>query len=375
MNDGKVEKFAKDRLPAMGGEIAATFKPNWNALEQWNGASVGAALSYWYLGDKKLEDAKLGSAIAPYVFMEVPLLKKPHFELGLRPGFGCSFITKTYRNTVPEGHMFKDLVDANQSVGSVFNFYFPEALYMRVPIRQWSIHLAGGWYHMSNGSIRQPNSGYNIFAAELGVSYTPSEKDFVPHEKQADVREKNWEVEAAFAAGGRQVYYKDQQSFFTSEIQLAAYWRAHNIFRLGGGVDLFYDGAYVNRETKFGKTELQLARPSDCWRLGLSVQPEFVVGHFTAGFHVGVYLLDGVKNLEASTSEERATLASGNRLNKPIFYKYDLLKAGSAGNPDGWLYTQIVMRYKLPYHIFIQATMKAHLTKVEFVSAGLGCYF
>jgi hypothetical protein len=64
----------------------------------------------------------------------------------------------------------------------------------------------------------------------------------------------------------------------------------------------------------------------------------------------------------------------GELLDKGIFYAYDLLNAGSAGYPDGWLYTQIVLRYHLPYHLFVQASMKAHLTKVEFVSAGLGVY-
>lgn len=172
---------------------------------------------------------------------------------------------------------------------------------------------------------------------------------------------------------GRQVYYQDRQTFFACELQAAAYWRAHRIFRLGGGVDVFYDGAYRPRQTYFQKTNLAAARSdgSDCWRLGVSLQPEFVVGHFTAGFHFGVYLLDPVKNLEPYSD---AVQSESGRLSKGIFYRYNLLKAGSAGYPDGWLYTQIVLRYRLPYHLFVQATMKAHLTKVEFVSAGVGVY-
>ena len=55
--------------------------------------------------------------------------------------------------------------------------------------------------------------------------------------------------------------------------------------------------------------------------------------------------------------------------------KYDFLKAGSAGYVDGWLYTELVLRYHLPWHVFIQAMMKSHLTKVEFISLGLGFYY
>ena len=63
-----------------------------------------------------------------------------------------------------------------------------------------------------------------------------------------------------------------------------------------------------------------------------------------------------------------------NKTKKGIFYKYDLLNAGSAGYPDGWLYTQVALRYRLPYHLFVHGVMKAHLTKVEFVAFGVGAY-
>lgn len=374
MPDGKVDVMTGQKgkwvAPTLGGEFAVSFRPDWQALHEWNDASIGVALSYWYLGDRQL----LGHAIAPYVFMDIPLVRTPHFVLGIRPGIGAGFITKTYRNTVPEGHLYQDLTDANRSIGSVCNFHFPEVLYMEFPIQKgWSVIAGCGWYHFSNGSTRQPNSGYNIFAGEIGTRYTPPTNQFPPpaRSKNEDGRKKKWEVEFAFSGGGRQVYYKDQQTFFCAELQVAAYWRAHNIFRLGGGIDVFYDGAYTPRTTAYGKTNLAAARASDCWRLGISLQPEFVVGQFTAGFHFGVYLIDPVKELEPY---DKAVASKTGRLKKGIFYAYDLLNAGSAGYPDGWLYTQIVLRYRLPWHLFIQANMKAHLTKVEFVGIGIGAW-
>ena len=175
--------------------------------------------------------------------------------------------------------------------------------------------------------------------------------------------------------GGRQVYYRDQQTFVVGSMHASAYWHAHPIFRLGGGVDVFYDGAYIQRETRFIKTNLDLAQPGDCWRVGVSVQPEFVVGNFTAGLHVGAYMYDPVKNLEPYKEIKYKKDLPQERLNKPIFYAYDLLKAGAPGNPDGWLYTEVVLRYHLPWHMFVQAMMKSHLTKVEFISLGLGFWY
>lgn len=392
MPDGKVDAMVGQKghwVPSAGGEFAVSFAPEWQSLREWNGARIGAALSYWKLNcELSGQDDIMGHAIAPYAFVEIPFYKGKHFEIGIRPGLGCSFITKTYFNTATPEQQYKELQSPgiNQSVGSVFNYYFPEALYFNFPIRNgWTIGMTAGWFHMSNGSIRQPNSGYNIFAGELNVTYRP-ETDERPssdanHQTKEysleKLRAKKCEIEFAWSGAARQVYYKDKQTFFCTEIQAAAYWRAHRIFRFGGGIDVFYDGAYYDRPTKFGKTYLTGATQADCWRIGVSIQPEFVMGHFTAGFHFGVYLYDPIKNREVSVKDQPAhddLWNNGQLANKGVFYSYDLLNAGSAGYPDGWLYTQIAVRYRLPYHLFVHAIMKAHLTKVEFVAAGLGVY-
>ena len=375
MPDGKVDKVVNTpkewHAPVWGVNVGLDFAPDWQALEDWNNATIGVGLSYWNMGHELL-----GHAIAPYAFMDIPLVRLKHFELGLRPGIGAAFMTKTYRNTVPEGHMFVDVIGANQSIGSVANLYFPEVLYMNFPITNgWSISLAGGWYHISNGSTVQPNSGYNIFGAELGVKKVMEGQTKSDPSDLSDQSGKNWSIALAGTMGGRQVYYRDQQTFMVGSMHAAAYWHAHKIFRLGGGVDVFYDGAYIQRKTHFGKTNLDLAQPGDCWRVGVSVQPEFVVGNFTAGLHVGAYMYDPVKNLEPYKEIKDEKDLPQERLNKPIFYAYDLLKAGAPGNPDGWLYTEVVLRYHLPWHIFVQAMMKSHLTKVEFISLGLGFWY
>ena len=389
--DGKVDAMVGNKGkwvgPSIGGEFAVSFQPNWQSMSEWNNARVGVALSYWKLNATQSgKEDIMGHALAPYAFLEIPLYRSPHFEIGIRPGIGCSFITKTYFNTATLEQQYEEMQapGINQSVGSVFNYYFPEAFYLSFPIRNgWTIGLAGGWYHMSNGSMIQPNSGYNIFAGELNLRYQPQETSSHPEDKPtkeyslAVLRAHKCEIEMAFCAAPRQVYYKDRQTFFCGDFQVAAYWRAHRIFRLGGGIDVFYDGAYYDRPTKFGKTYLKGATQADCWRVGVSIQPEFVVGHFTTGVHFGVYLRDPVKYREVSKDDPAAHAAlwdKGQLADKGVFYAYDALKAGSAGYPDGWLYMRIALRYRLPHHIFLQGDIKVHLTKVEFIGFGIGTY-
>ena len=377
MPDGKVDKMTGEAGswygPVYGGDVSVTFRPEWQSLRDWNGAGVGVGLSYRNMGHPLM-----GHAIAPYTYLDIPIIRLARFSLGIHSGIGAAFMTKTYRNTVSESAEYQSLEGANQSIGSVFNFYFPEALYIGFPIAGgWSVFARGGWYHISNGSIRQPNSGYNIFSASAGVRYAAGEEPTVSRVAEKSGKPaRAWEVEMSFTGGGRQVYYKDRQTFFVGEIQAAAYWRAHAIFRLGGGVDVFYDGAYVRREvsSSWKKTNYAGADADgkDCWRVGVSIQPEFVVGRLTAGLHVGAYLYDPVRELEPY---DEAVASPSGRIAKPLFYRYDLWKAGSAGYADGWLYTQVVVRYHLPWHVFVQGTMKSHVTKVEFVSVGVGvCY-
>ena len=375
MPDGKVDKVAEQPdqwiFPAWGADISTTFHPDWQALQQWNNAGIGVGLSYWHL-----PHPSLGQAFAPYTYIDIPLFSRPHFVLGLRPGIGAALMTKTYRNTIPEDHLFVDVQGANECIGSIANLYFPEVLYLDFPIaRGWTAGISGGWYHISNGSVRQPNSGYNIFAAELSVKYTALHHTTPRHtnlHNSTPRTPKPWSVAISATASGRQVYYRDQQTFFVASMHAAAYWHAHPIFHLGGGLDAFYDGAYIQRQTYFQKTNLSAAQPGDCWRVGVSIQPEFVVGKFSTGIHIGAYLFDPVKELEPYSE---AIQSPTGRISKPIFYPYDLLKAGSAGYPDGWLYTMVVLRYHLPWHTFVQAMMKSHLTKVEFVSLGIGFYY
>lgn len=393
MPDGKVDATVGKKGqwigPFASAEFAVSFDPGWQSLRDLNGSRIGVALGYWKLDCMSTgANDLLGHAIAPYVFLEIPFYKSPHFEVGVRPGIGASFITKTYYNTATPEQQQRVLKEdnINQAVGSVFNIYLPEALYFNFPIRKgWAMGLALGWYHMSNGSIRQPNSGYNLFCGELSVSYRPE----VPKGEKAvgeratkeygleKLRAKKCEIEFALSGGARHVYYRDQQTFFCATIQTAAYWRAHRNFRLGGGVDVFYDGSYCDHFTHFQKTYLTGATQADCWRVGVSVQPEFVLGHFTAGFGVGFYLYDPVKNREVSDKDTEAHDALWNEgimPNKGIFYPYEIINRGRAGDPDGWLYTTINLRYRLPYHLFVHATMKAHVTNVEYVAAGIGAY-
>ena len=393
MPDGKVDEFIQ--RPVLGGSFGVEFLPTgkWHCLQQWNNASVGIGLSYLNLGN----ESKLGSAFALYGYMNQPFYSGTHFGIGLRPSVGVAAVTKRYKNTYEGAAPYKDHTGANWSIGSILNAYLALQLYMDFPIKDgWAITVNGGWQHISNGSFM--NAGYNIFGGEVGLRYTPEMENGkwkMENEPEPDVPrklydgvDKPWAVELSATGGAKQNYYADNypkmQFFGAATVKLAAYWVPVSIFRVGLGVDGFYDGYYacVSREfaaanpdapeTHFGKTYLKESKTANCFRVGMSLQPEFIIGRLTAGIHVGFYLYDPIKNLEPY-AEAKAADQAGTTLDRGIFYSYDFSKASNY--QDGWCYMQFVLKYHVLDHMFVQLGLKTHGVRAEFIDAGLGVAF
>lgn len=247
-----------------------------------------------------------------------------------------------------------------------------------------------------------PNAGYNIFGGELGVRYRPSGDTYQKPEpdvprKLYDGVDKAWAVEISATGGAKQNYYgdnRDGQRFFgAATLKASAYWVPVSIFRIGGGVDAFYDGYYsaVNDEyasenpgapvTYFGKTYLRTSDVKNCFRVGISIQPEFIIGHLTAGVHVGFYVYDPVKNLEPYTGKysydkgkgAKEMDEAGTPLNRGLFYYYNFAEASNY--QDGWCYMQFILKYHVLDHMFVQIGLKTHGVRAEFIDAGLGVAF
>lgn len=392
-HDDKMD-FYISRPVVLGGTVAVEFLPTgrWKCLQEWNNASIGLALTAVDLGHNKF----LGQAIAPHAYFNIPLVNHPRAIFGLRPGAGVGFVTRTYANTVPDDQRWKNIKVngeqiANASIGSIANAFMTAGFYFDFPFGDnWDVTLSFAWQHLSNASIMTPNGGYNMFNAEIGMAYTPKRKTQGFHHWEPDPLryeglyqhvKKKWGIELLVAGGVRSVYYKDRDWFGTASVSLSGYWQPLAIFRLGIGADFFYDGAYAavcdefaaegNRHTTyFSKTYLSESRVTNCLRAGVSLQPECIIGNFTFGYHIGLYLYDPVKNLEPYAAVKNN---GGKPLNRGIFYAYNPLK--SSTYQDGWCYQKIQLRYYCSEHFFFNLGLKLHFFKAENLDFGIGFRF
>jgi len=345
--------------PVTGAELAI----EWQTMgeKDWHQhiwyPKVGLGLVALDLGNPTM----LGGLYALYPYLNFKLLRIGHFTASIKGGAGVSFLTKTFNNTATN---LNDLKTGNAAIGSVVNVYFAGGANFNLPLEKgFSVVADLQWNHASNGSFYQPNSGLNMLNASVGISYSPFYKHgYQPRLKSMRDLSQKLSFELIASGGARELYYKDDKMYPTASLVAAMYKPLGNAFRLGLGLEGFYDGVY-NGNTQFERTYLTEDKFANKVRVGVSLRPELVFGRFTAGIHMGLYVYNPLKNLEPYND------AKVQPLKKPLIYKYDIEKE------DGWFYTRAALQYAVTESFFLSLGLKTHLQKAEFIEWGIGYRF
>lgn len=343
--------------PAMGAEIDI----EWQTMgeEPWHQYFHFPTIGLGVVGLDLGNPTMLGQLMAVYPYLNFRLLDAGFFRMNINGGAGMSFLNKRFSNTATD---VNDLNTGNAAIGSIVNVYFSGGGNLEIPFGNALMLTAGfNWNHASNGSFYQPNSGINMLNAKIGLKYTPDYQRFgLPVMKTVASLPQTFRFEIIASGGARQLYYKDNKMFPTGSLVLGLFRQMGNNFRLGAGIDGFYDGVY-DGNTRFKRTFLTDDDIKNKIRLGVSLQPELVFGRLSAGIHFGLYLYNPLKNLEPYADAQNSVL------NKPLIYSYNI------DDEDGWFYTRAAMKYTLTKHLFLSLGLKTHLQKAEFIEWGLGC--
>lgn len=371
-HDSHVGSLIKN--PVTGVEFAIEFQTvgerSWHYY--LNFPIVGIATTYLNLGNLE----KLGNAFAFYPYLNVPIIRNKTFTLNMKAGAGLSLVTKTYYNTNTDsaGDLLPSLTGTNSAIGSVLNVYFAAGANIEIPINKGlGFTVDYGWNHISNGSVIAPNTGLNMLNGFVGVKYSPNYNKYrVPQMRDIGKLPRKFTTEIIASGAIRQLYYQDKRFFPAGSLSVSELYPLLNYYRMGIGVDAFYDGVFgeVNsasngseNETKYKRTYIAQDKLVNKLRVGVSWQHEFIMGRLTAGFHFGLYLFNPIKNLENYDAAKTSTL------NKPLIYPYSIDKE------DGWLYTRASLKYTLSQHLFASIGLKTHLQKAEFIEWGVGYRF
>jgi hypothetical protein len=199
--------------------------------------------------------------------------------------------------------------------------------------------------HLSNGSFSSPNSGINMLAGSLSIKHTPMQvtqvlrqnPDEIPHYFTLDV----------MATGGvREMQRFDTEKYPVGNLNVTAYYQLLNIYRVGLGVDAFYDGAFMDSHnyTSISANDAttrydglyEEGKLENCIRGGLCLSNELVLGRTTAAVDGGYYLYDNIKAKDES------------------------------------MYFRFALKYRFTNHFFGALALKTHQLHAEFLSLGVG---
>jgi hypothetical protein len=242
----------------------------------------GVGLSYTRYGI----DSIYGNAIGLYPVLQVPLIRGRSLEWTLRAGMGIGYTTEHYERSPGWDTL-------NNAIGSSINNFTVIATDLRFRLNPyWSLQAGLNFSHLSNGAMKQPNLGINMYGGHIGLRYWP-EGDRREHIVKDRPKLRNRilaqaRVGIAFNESGRTdgpVYKTLLASAYISR----RYGSRNKVF---AGLDYSYhSGIYAfqrNNEINPGRER------ANAWKSAVFVGHEWLFGRMAVLAQVGVYIREAV---------------------------------------------------------------------------------
>ncbi len=279
-----------------------------------------------------LNNEILGNPWGIYTFICIPLYTHNNFTLYNDASFGLGFGFNEYDPiTNPK----------NDIIGSDINAYFTIGAKAAYSLNdRFTIDAGAEFQHFSNGTLKTPNKGLNMYSGHLGLTYffnSINEEIFTPAEKiskPVPKIEKYNEMTFVYSIGGKSTLanYGKPPNYLMTSIVVDYYRRYHHIAKYGGGIEYIYDGTYVTDYTE--------AQSFDKYSfIAIHASHELYFSKFAFVSHLGTYLWKGTPG-------------------------------------KGWVYARVGLRYYISEHFIANLTLKTENGfKADFIEAGIGYRF
>ncbi len=233
---------------------------------------VGVSITYF---DTKMDPT--GSLFYGLVYMQFFPSKWKFGALALRFGTGLTYAPRRYD---------KESNNLNNMMSSALSYNMQGRIGMRFNLaKSWTIHPHVVMSHSSNGSIKLPNAGINIFSAGIELGYhfgdpeiSESGSDMAPDRSAHLNFLISGTLKELYPTGG------DKYGFFTLRSYLDK--PLNSVSRLLGGVEVF-----SNRSLKEEIRRLEeIDNSTDHRRIGVFVGHELVVSRISVVVQAGRYV-------------------------------------------------------------------------------------
>ena len=226
-----------------------------------------------------------GFVLGAMPYFELRLLNLKKSELNLRLGYGISYVSRRYDSLSNFD---------NRAVSMPLNFSVNAGLYYHHALTaQSDLSIGASYFHVSNGSFKMPNGGYNMILLQGSVSYFISQN---PHKvkQKNDFRIRNgtdFYLQSQLAYGHRQQGDINKiRSFSVSSFSNTLYLRVNKMYSAGIGMDLFYDGT----QPLIGDMKLDYSQIKDSQKIygALGFSNQFEIGKLFVPVGVYRYIFD-----------------------------------------------------------------------------------
>lgn len=264
----------------------------------------------------------LGRIYGVLPFVDFPL-NKWKIEWNLKFGYGIGFVEKPFNRKTN----YKNLV-----IGSYLNALIYFNSHWNIPITERIKATAGiSFTHLSNGSLKRPNLGINIFSTNAGVSYyfgNPVVKSLSEVEK----RKKEFSQVILASVGVKEISNIGGRKYMVYNTSYNILRTVSNKSSFGVGADFFYDSSL---ESLIKRLQNEDKGKLGNFRMGLSGIYSMDMGKISLLFQTGTYLY-------------------------------------TSYNFDKKVYTRIGSRYRINDKIFVNLSLKTHFFVADFIEYGIG---
>ena len=304
-------KFNHVSLPSDNDAYAAAYNyPTFSIVAKYsknNRASMhrDKDFPHWdYLSDEYYEIAPytthLGNSFALYGSFSYPILRNKKWEIDISGNLGLSYSSKKYDK--------EHSVD-NDMIGSHFLFYAGGGLNATYRIsNSWGIKAGVDYWHISDGSTRQPNRSANVLGPTLGLIYYPYYStllntiiDYHPPRFRP-----YWYINIKAGIGVKTCFedWERTQYNLTKEdpdwrtddftlysvasIQTDLMYRYSRIGAIGGGLDIQYSSCYSHIWDI--DNERSVSCPHSPWSLAFDIKHTLFYGNVSFALGACIYL-------------------------------------------------------------------------------------
>ena len=189
---------------------------------------------------------KLGNPFATYAFLKAPFKRWKKWSVGYDIGFGVSFNWNKH-DIIENGYYYP--------IGTFSTIYFAFGLGANIQIsRHLDLNAGLTYTHFSNGAVRLPNLGINLWSPQISLQYVFNERpEFIHQEKPRYLKE--WEWIVILAPAIRQVGFDydnpdvDSLTAVAFNYSVFTFSTSFNrqlthLVKFGAGFDLTYNEAY-----------------------------------------------------------------------------------------------------------------------------------